>query len=60
MKWLMHMSPHGGPTHGYLKCYAYEEFRVNSPWGLGEGCKSMPKLPIHGHEKIDDHAICGN
>ena len=40
-KKLAHMRPHNGPTHGYMKCFAYEEFYVNSPWSLGAGCRSM-------------------
>lgn len=41
IKWLMYMKPHSGPTHSYVKCYACEEFRINSPWGLKACCKSM-------------------
>jgi hypothetical protein len=26
MKWLMHMKPHDGPSHGYLKHFAREGF----------------------------------
>ena len=42
-KWLMHMRPHGGPSHGYLKCFTREELCVNSPWGLGASCKKIKK-----------------
>jgi hypothetical protein len=28
-KQLMHMRPHGGPTHGYMKCYICEESHIN-------------------------------
>ena len=36
----MHMRPHGGPTHDYMKCSICKEFHVNSPWVLSAGCKS--------------------
>ena len=34
----MHMRPHGGSKHGYIKCFVCEVFLVNSPWGLEVGC----------------------
>ena len=43
-KWLMHMRPLGGPSHGYLKCFTREELCVNSPWGLGASCKKNKKI----------------
>ena len=50
-KWLVHMRPHGGHIHGYTKCYAFEEFCVNPPWGLGASCKSMLKSSMRDHKK---------
>ena len=43
------MRPHGGPTHGYMRCFACEEFHVNSPWGLRIGfkiCKNHPYVTM--------------
>ena len=51
----MHMRPHVGPTHGCLKCYVCEEFRIDSPQGLGVGCKSMQNPSICDHKENNDH-----
>ena len=48
---LMHRRPRGGPTHGYMKCFACEKNCVNSQWGLGAGCRHMQRLSICDHEK---------
>lgn len=40
-KWLLHMKPHGRPTHGSMKCFPCEESCVHSLWGLRVCCKNI-------------------
>ena len=49
MERLMHMRSLGGPTYGYMICYACEEFHVNSPWGLRASCRSVQNSSIRDH-----------
>lgn len=58
-KWHMDMKPHGGHVHGYMKCFACEEFCINLPRGLEAGYKIMQKSSICDNKKKWWSQICG-